>query len=503
MTIDLLNPARRQWLSHAGALGLGLASPALVGCAGVGPLALAGIEPPATLCDDTALLDDLEQRTLAYFWHTTDARSGLAPDRWPTPSFCSIAAVGFALSAAVIAVGRGQVSHEAARERALTAVRFFRDAPQGPAARGVAGHRGFFYHFIDMASGERFGDCELSTVDTALLLAGLLHVAQFFGGNHSAEVELRRGVETINERIDWRWAQRRPPSISHGWSPELGFIPSDWKGYNEAMLVYLLALGSPRSAAHRLGADAWAAWTSEYPRHWQTFHGQTYLHFAPLFGHQYTHCWVDFRGVHDAWLRQTRREVAGAAELDYFEVSRRATLAQRAYAQVNPLGWRGYGGDIWGITACDGPADVTRIYRGQPRRFISYAGRGVGGHETFDDGTLAPTAALASLPFAPEIVLPALRALRQQYGAAIYGRFGFVDAFNPSFDFADVALTHGRLVPGLGWVDTDHLGIDQGPIALMAANARRDEVWRSLRGCGALQQGLRAAGFNGGWLERG
>jgi hypothetical protein len=438
--------------------------------------------------DDKALLDDLEQRTVGYFQHTTPA-NGLTPDRWPSPSTCSTAAVGFSLSAQIIGAEQGWIARDAVRDLTLTTLRFFRDAPQGPDEQGTAGYRGFFYHFIDATTGERAARSELSTVDTALLLAGVLHAAEYFSGNHPAEVEIRRAAEVISERVDWRWAQHRGPSICHGWHPETGFIRSDWKGYNEAMLVYLLALGSPRQPVQ---ADAWTAWTSTYGRSWQTFHGQTHLHFAPLFGHQYTHCWVDFRGIQDDYTRERG--------LDYFENSRRATLAQRAYAQANPLRWRGYGGDIWGITACDGPADVRRIYNGELRKFISYAGRGVGGRATHDDGTLAPTAALASLPFAPEIVLPALRALRQQYGQAIYAQHGFVDSFNPSFDFHDVRLRHGRLVPGLGWVDTDHLGIDQGPIALMVANHRRDSVWRLMRGNAQLRRGLQRAGFAGGWL---
>ena len=484
---------QRRGLVLAGALGaggLGLGG-WLAGCTAPTVLPPPGPDGPVP-ASDAALLDDLEQRTFAFFRDTTPPPNGLAPDRWPRRSFASIAAVGFSLSAHVIGAGQGWIPRAQARDLALNTLRFFRDAPQGPAARGVAGYRGFFYHFLDMASGERFGTCELSTVDTALLLAGVLHAAEFFNGNDAAEAEIRRAAETISERIDWRWAQHRGPSICHGWHPESGFIPSDWKGYNEAMLVYLLALGSPRGQGHAVAPEAWDAWTSTYDRSWTTFHGHTHLHFAPLFGHQYTHCWVDFRGIRDAHMR--------ARGFDYFENSRRATLAQRAYAQANPLGWRGYGGDIWGITACDGPADVVRTYRGEPRKFLSYAGRGVGGHDTWDDGTLAPTAALASLPFAPEIVLPALRALRQQYGHAIYAKYGFVDSFNPSFTFDDVRLLHGRLVPGLGWVDTDHLGIDQGPITLMAANHRRDDVWRMMRGNAQLRRGLQRAGFTGGWL---
>lgn len=487
------DPARRRLLA------LAPASLVLAACAGSGlDFAVRSLDHLASV-DDEALLDDLERRTFAFFWETTNPANGLAPDRWPSRSFCSIAAVGFALSAYPIGVGRGWITREQARARTLATLRFFRNAPQGPAAHGITGHRGFYYHFLDMHSGERFGTCELSTVDTALLLAGVLHAATFFDGNDPGEAEIRRSAETLTERVDWRWAQPRPPSICNGWSPEQGFIASDWKGYNEAMLVYILALGSPGAA---VDAGAWAAWTSTYPRSWRTFHGQTYLHFAPLFGHQYTHCWVDFRGIRDAFMRQVGPASGRAPGLDYFENSRRATLAQRAYAEANPLHWRGYGGDIWGISASDGPADVLRAYRGELRKFISYAGRGAGGVESYDDGTLAPTAALASLPFAPEIVKPALRALREQYGDAIYGRYAFVDAFNPSFDYADVKLTHGRLVPGLGWADTDHLGIDQGPITLMAANHRRDEVWHTMRRNVQIRRGLQRAGFTGGWLEK-
>lgn len=455
--------------------------------AGLAPLVGSGCATaPDDLPGDEALLDDLEQRTFRGFWDTTNPTNGLVPDRWPSPSFCSIAAVGFGLSAWCIGAAQGWISRAQARERTLATLRFFRDSRQGPGARGTSGYKGFYYHFLDMRSGERFADCELSTVDTALLLAGVLHAAAYFSGNDPAEAEIRNTADALTERVDWRWAQVRAPLISHGWRPEQGFLAHDWGGYSEAMLVYILALGAP---ARPVGPEAWSAWTATYGRHWTTFHGQTHLHFPPLFGHQYTHCWVDFRGIRDAYMR--------GQGLDYFENSRRATLAQRAYAQANPLGWKGYGGDIWGITACDGPADVTRPYRGEARRFISYAGRGAAHH---DDGTLAPTAALASLPFAPEIVKPALRALRARYGDAIYGRHGFVDAFNPSFDFTDVPLKHGRVVPGIGWVDTDHLGIDQGPITLMAANARRDEVWRIMRGSPQIRRGLQRAGFSGGWL---
>lgn len=441
--------------------------------------------PPST----GLLLDDLEQRTFRYFWETTDPRSGLAPDRWPTPSFASIAATGFALTAYPIGVERGFITRAQARSRVLATLRFFRDAPQGPEPTGRSGYKGFFYHFLDMRTGARFGQTELSTVDTALLLAGMLACQSWFDGTDAEETQIRALADEIYARVDWRWAQTRPPRIGHGWHPETGFIASDWTGYDEAMIVYLLALGSPTFA---VGTDAWDAWCGTYDsRSWGSEYGYTFLRFPPLFGHQFSHCWVDFRGIFDRYMR--------GRGFDYFENSRRAVHAQRAYAIANPMGWKGYGENVWGISASDGPADVTLPYMGQMRTFRSYAGRGAGGAHTYDDGTLAPYAAGASIAFAPEIVIPALAAMRERYGAHIYSAYGFLDAFNPSFDYA-VPLKHGRIVPEVGWVDTDYLGIDQGPMLAMLGNHRGEIVWRAMRRNGYVRLGLQRAGFAGGWL---
>lgn len=469
---------RRALLAHGAGLALASAWP--------GQAAFAAAAQSAD-----AFLDDLERRTFDFFWETTDARTGLAPDRWPTPSFASIAAVGFALTAYPIGVARGYITRAQARERTLTTLRFFAGLPQGPGRRGVAGYKGFFYHFLDMKEGLRYAECELSTVDTALLLMGALHAQSFFDSAHADEARIRALVDRLYGRVDWAWAQVRPPSISHGWTPEQGFIPSDWKGYNEAMMVYLLALGSP---TRPVKAEAWDAWTSTYDRDsWGESYGQTLLRFPPLFGHQFTHCWVDFRGIRDAYMR--------AKGFDYFENSRRATYAQQAYAAANPLGWQGYSAEVWGVSASDGPADVTLAYRttgGQieQRRFISYAGRGMG---LYDDGTLAPYAAGSSIAFTPEIVIPALQAIKARYPHT-WGRYGFWDAFNPSFNYPDIKLTHGRIEPGQGWVDTDMLGIDQGPMLAMLGNHRGELVWQALRKNAHLVKGLKRAGFSGGWL---
>ena len=482
------NPGRRRFIGLAGAVALSALGPA--GCQSFTP----AIRRPAlgdTPSDAKALLDDLERRTFDFFWNTTDPATGLAPDRWPTPSFSSVAAVGFALTAYPIGVSRGFITRAQARERVLATLRFFRNAPQGPEPTGNAGYKGFFYHFLDMKTGARFAaDVELSTVDTALLVAGALYCQSWFDADDASEAEIRRLAEEIYARIDWRWAQTRPPSISHGWRPESGFIEADWKGYNEAMIVYLLALGSPTFPVE---LAAWQAWTSTYDRaSWGNEYGQTYLRFPPIFGHQFSHCWVDFRGLRDRYMRQRG--------LDYFENSRRATYAQQSYAIANPEGWSGYGRDIWGITASDGPADIQREYGGRQRRFISYAGRGMGGAHTHDDGTIAPYGAGSSIAFAPEIVIPALAAMRERFGEHIYDRYGF-HAFNQSFTFTDVKLTHGRVEPGFGWVDTDYLGIEQGPLLAMLGNHRGELVWTAMRRNAHLKRGLRRAGFQGGWLD--
>lgn len=436
------------------------------------------------------LFDDIERRTFDYFWETTPADTGLAPDRYPAKPFASVAAIGYALTAYPVGAERGWITRAQAAERTRTTLRFLRDLPSGPEATGKASYHGFYYHFLDMHEGRRFANwVELSSVDTGLLLMGVLFAQSYYDRDDPVEAEIRTLADTLYRRVEWDWMQPRPPAISMGWSPEKGFINHDWRGYNEAMLVYVLALGSP---THPVAPEAWQAWTAEYPRTWGRFEGQTHLGFAPLFGHQYSHVWIDYRGIRDAFMRDKG--------LDYFENSRRATLAQRAYAIANPMGWKGYDGDVWGLTASDGPLNTHQVYRGQSREFRGYSARGAAIVDGFDDGTLAPTAALSSLPFAPEIVIPAAEAMHVRYGADLYGRYGFIDAFNPSFEY-DVPLSTGRIVPGKGWFASDHLGIDQGPILAMIANQRDALIWNTMKRNPYIRRGLERAGFTGGWLE--
>jgi hypothetical protein len=433
------------------------------------------------------LLNDIERRTFDWFWDLGRRDNCLVPDRWPTPSFCSIAAVGFALTAYPIGVERGWISRNAARERTLATLRFFDRAPMGDAASGVTGYKGFFYHFLTMDGGLRYRDCELSTIDSSLLFMGMLFAAGWFDGAHPAEVEIRSLANAIVGRADWRWFQRGRGSLSMGWHPGKGFIERDWIGYNEGMIAVLLALGS---RTHPVASTAWQAWTSRYDACWRGQGATRHLAFAPLFGHQYSHVWVDFRGIRDAPMR--------AAGFDYFENSRRATFADRAYCIANPMRWDGYSRDLWGLTACDGPGDGI-VRQG---RITGYSARGpLGQPDGYDDGTLAPTAALSSLPFAPEICIPAARALRAYGGGALYGRYGFADAFNPSVRDPGLKLPTGRIDPQVGWIAKDQLGIDQGPILAMIANSRDDIIWRTMRRSSLLRRGLQRAGFSGGWLN--
>jgi hypothetical protein len=441
-----------------------------------GPVSPAGDAPPV---DANALVEDVQRRTFQWFWDTTNSENGLVPDRWPTESFSSIAAVGFGLTAYGIGAERGWVTREQAAQRVLTTLRFFEN--------GVEGHKGFFYHFVDMKTGKRFKQVELSTIDTTLFLAGALFCQSYFDRDNEREREIRETVERLYTRAEWTFFHERHPLVSMGWTPEAGLHDYDYTGYNEAMILYVLALGSP---THPITPKAWNAYTSSYK--WDTFYDQPHLNFAPLFGHQYSHVWIDFRGIKDHYMR--------GKGIDYFENSRRATLAQRAYALDNPMKWRGYSADVWGLTACDGPFDGKATVNGTERQFWTYTARGAAAGEIRDDGTLAPTAAVSSIAFAPEIAIPATAAMVKTYGNHLYKKYGFIDSFNPTLATAR-KVQMGHIVPGIGWFDHDHLGIDQGPIVAMIENHRSGLVWNTMKKNEHIRRGLKRAGFTGGWLD--
>src|SRR5947209_6896051 len=435
--------------------------------------------------------EDIERRTFRFFWETVDRKNGLVPDRWPTPSFCSIASVGFALAAYAVGVARGWCSRADARDLTLTTLRFFWNAPQGPERTGTTGNAGFFYHFLDMQTGVRFRDVELSTVDTTILFMGVLFAGQYYDRDHAAEHETRELSRKLYERADWNFFRSDArKAISMGWHPGEGLIPASWVGFNEGMFVNILALGSP---THPGPANLWEQWISRYPDFWRGEGPTRHIGFGPLFGQQYSHIWIDFRGILDAPMR--------AAGFDYFENSRRATYVNWAWCATNRMQWQGYSNRIWGLTACDGPGDFALTYKGETRQFFGYAARGpLIEPEGRDDGTIAPTAALGSLPFAPELIIPTAQALIEQHGARIFRQYGFVDSFNPSFTYVHAKSESGTVDAQHGWVAKDHLAIDQGPILLQAANYRDDFVWRYMRRVPAIRRGLQRAGFTGAWL---
>ena len=443
-----------------------------------------------TMVDDATFIDDLQQRTFKWFWEVTPDSTGLTPDRHPSRPFSSVAAVGFALTAYGVGAENGFVTREEAAARTLATLQFFWGSQTGEEPEGMIGHHGFFYHFLAFETGYRYRQTELSTIDTALFMAGALFAQSYFDRANDIEGEIRAYADSLYRRVEWPWFQHdSAPLITMGHRPERGgFGQAAYKGYNEAMILYLLAMGSP---THPVAPDSWDAYTSSYM--WGDFRGQEMLQFTPLFGHQYSHVWIDFRGIQDAYMREKG--------IDYFENSRRATYSQQAYAIANPGGFRDYGENIWGLTASDGPAYEKHPVNGDSVQFRRYWARGASLRHINDDGTIAPTAAGGSIAFAPEIVIPALRAIQNRYGDLVYNEYGFVDAFNPTFLFEGADLEFGHIDPEHGWFDAEQLGIDQGPIVTMIENYRSGLIWETMKKNPYVINGLCRAGFEGGWLS--
>ena len=432
-----------------------------------------GEELNRLLSDDE--LGRLQLTTLQYYLHESNPVNGLIRDKTEPRAPSSIAAIGLGLSTIPVLVERGVISREFAPELVLKRLRFFRDSPHGPQA-DAAGYRGFYYHFLDMKTGRRVWECELSTIDSAFLFAGMLTCAAYFDGDTEEEAEVRRLADELYRRADWQWATNGSAAISHGWRPETGFISHYWTGYDEALLVYLLALGSP---TFPLAPESYAAYCSTYS--WKQIYGRELLYSGPLFTHQLSHLWIDFRDLRDAFMREHGS--------NYFENSRQATYVHQEYARHNPLEFAGYGEFCWGITATDGPGWKKRVVNGVERQFYDYYARGAPFGP--DDGTLAPWVVVASLPFAPEIVIPTVRAMaRLELGMT--KRYGFKPSFNQTYAVPDS--------PTGWWVTPYHFGIDQGPVALMIENYRSGLIWNITRRSPYITAGLRRAGFQGGWL---
>lgn len=421
-------------------------------------------------------LERLQRDTFSYFLRWTNRTNGLVADTSREGAPASIAAVGFAMAAYTIAAERAFITRSEAVERTLATLRFFSNSQQGEQP-DATGNRGFYYHFLDMKTGRRAGESELSTIDTALLLAGALTAAVYFDQASPDEREIRTRADALYRRTDWRWAQNGRQTVTHGWSPEGGFLKSRWEGFDEALILYALGLGSP---TYPLAQASYDAWTSTFK--WKKFYGHEFLYAGPLFIHQFSSLWIDFRGIQDDFTR--------AKGIDYFESSRRAAYVQQRYAIRNPRGFKGYGEFCWGITASDGPDPARRRIDGTERRFLGYRARGVPYGP--DDGTIAGWAVVTSLACAPEIVLPTLGHLYEVYPETITPE-GFLGSFNPTFPDP----SGNRKFWACEW----HYGINQGPVVLAIENYRSGLLWRLMRTCPYLVSGLRRACFSGGWLS--
>ena len=382
--------------------------------------------------EDDVFLEDLEKRAFQYLWENTNPKNGLTLDRVGTDgtrkpeghrshNIASVAASGFALTSYCIGADRGWVSKDEAEKRTANALEFFADK--------AFNKNGWFYHWLDFETGERRWNSEISSIDTALLLGGVLTVKQCFSDDKKI-VEL---ADKIADRIDYKWMQNgNQYLLSHGWKPESGFLKSNWDEYSEEMILYILGIGSK---AHPISPNAWYAWE----RTWQNYEGFRYLAaVSPLFIHQYSHAWIDFRN---------RREQSPPF-VNYFENSVKATRAQQKFfADVLSRDFPKYSPTIWGLSASD--SEKGYIAWGAPPRSDDI------------DGSVVPYAVAGSLMFTPDITLPTLKEIKNEYGEKVYDKYGFADAFNP----------HN------GWIDDDNLGIDQGITLLGAENLRSGKVW--------------------------
>lgn len=419
--------------------------------------------------DDEALLDSIQYHTFLFFKDKVNPEKGLFKDRAADYAPSSIASTGFALPTMAAAVERNWMTREEAAQITFNALNFLINSEQSDAP-DATGYKGFYYHFIDMETGERTWECELSSIDTGLLMMGIIFSRNYYNRDNETESQIRDMAAQLLGKMDWSIFEmgpetKQPNTISMGWKPEDGMLNWGWHGYNEGLFLYILAAGTGMENVEE-SFDAWLAtyeWKTPYP-------GLSHVIFPPLFGHQFSHAFIDFRGIVDKYMKEKG--------IDYFENSRRATLTQQQYAIQNPFEWKGYGEFCWGVTASDGPGSA---YNYDGYEFKGYAGRGAASPEDNynDDGTIAPYGALSSLPFAPEIVFPTIRSMIEISGDSIWGPYGFYDSFNYT----------------AGWVNDDFIGVAQGPMLVMIENFRTGLIWDYVMPDPIIQEGLNKLGF--------
>jgi hypothetical protein len=428
---------------------------------------------------DDEMLDKLQRETFDYFLNEVDPFTGLIADQ-TRPGFpSSIAVTGMSLTAYIVGVEKKFLTRHDAMNRVLKILRFFNDSHQGKEANAT-GYKGFYYHFLRMNTGEREWKSELSTIDTALFIAGALSVAVYFSGEHQDEKEIRQLADQLYRRVDWQWALHGGTTICHGWKPGSGFLRCRWEDdYSEAIILYVLALGSP---TFPIKPEGYKKWTDNFKL--KKVYDIEYLYAGPLFIHQFSHMWIDFRGIHDEFNRKTG--------FDYFQNSKRATYVHRQYAIENPKKFKKYGEFCWGLTASDGPGRKTLKMDGGKRKFYNYIARGAPFGP--DDGTISPWAVVTSLPFAPEIVIDTIRHAIEKLNLKRHRLYGFDASFNPTYP--------EKTTNPHGWVSPWRFGLNQGPVVMMIENYRTGLIWKIMRQCPYIAEGLRIAGFSGGWLAQ-
>ena len=419
--------------------------------------------------DQETMLDSIQQKTFLFFLNEHHPDWGIVKDRAAAWAPASIASTGFGIPCFAIGAERNWITREHAAEITLKMLNFFNNSVQS-ADTAVTGYKGFYYHFLDMKTGTREWNCELSSIDTGLLMMGILFARNYYNLDNDVENKIRTLATHLLGRMEWNFLElpetaKHPHAISMAWSPEKGLLDFGWSGYNEGLFLYVLAAGTGMENVER----SYQSWLSTYE--WQTpYEGLSHVAFPPLFGHQFSQAFIDYRGLVDLYMKDKG--------IDYYENSRRATYVQRQYAIDNPKGWVGYDSLCWGITASDGP---TEKYDFDDKKFLGYAGRGTSGpdHNYFDDGTIAPYGPLSSLPFAPEIVLPTAEWMLSAYDGRLWGRYGFYDSFNMTAN----------------WIDDDFIGIDQGPMLMMIENFRTGLVWNYVMQDPVIQKGLARLGY--------
>ena len=427
---------------------------------------------------DEKMLDTLQRETFEYFLKEANPENGLVADSTAPGSPSSIAATGLALSCYISAAESGFYPHSEAVKRTLTLLQFLYSSQQGTEP-DATGYKGFYYHFLDMKTGKRAWECELSTIDTAILIAGVLTAQNYFTGNNIQEAEIRKLADQLYLRVDWQWALNGGDTITHGWKPESGFIDHRWDtGYCEAHILYILALGAP---THAIGPSGYNKWTATFE--WKNLYGKEYYYAGPLFIHQMSHIWIDFKGIKDARNKKDN--------IDYFENSSRATHVQQAYAIENPSAFSHYGENGWGFTASDGPGPATLMVDGIERTFFDYVARGIPFGP--DDGTISPWAVVTSLPFAPKLVLDTIRHAIEKLDLKRHGKYGFDASFNPTYPEKGPNPN--------GWISPWQYGLNQGPVIIMIENYKSQLIWDIMKKCPYIITGLRRAGFTGGWLD--